>query len=143
MPLEVRFDAARRLLHVTVTGSWPTLPEIIAERSRLIMAGMITQSAVELVDARGVTRGIPNLSQMQAILHAIGKPPYKRALIVSSSLQLGAGKMAELLDPKGIKVFKEDEAAAIRWLLDENPPEEPVKFDRSQSGRIAVARFQR
>lgn len=142
MPLDVRFDETRRLLHVTVSGTWPTLPEIIAERSRLIMAGLINQGVVELVDARAVTRGIPNLSQMQAILHAIGKPPYKRALIVSSSLQLGAGRLAELLDPKGIKVFREDEDAAVRWLLDEQP-EERLTFDRTQSGRIAVARLKR
>jgi hypothetical protein len=35
-------------------------------------------------------RGIPNLSQMQAILHAIGKPAIKRAIIVSSKVQMGA-----------------------------------------------------
>jgi len=141
MPIDVRFDEDRRLLHVTVTGSWPTLPEIIAERSRWIMAGAIRPGVVELVDARGVTRGIPNLSQMQAILHAIGKPPHKRALIVSSTLQLGAGRLAELLDPKGIKVFRDDEDAALRWLLDsdgDTPP--PVQFDRTQSGKIAVVR---
>lgn len=140
MPIDVKFDEDRRLIHVTVTGTWPTLPEIVAERSRLIMAGMIRPGVVELVDARGVTRGIPNLSQMQAILHAIGKPPQRRAVIVSSSLQLGAGRIAEVLDPKSIKVFLDDEAAALAWLLQPEQPEPPVKFDRSQSGRIAVVR---
>ncbi|HYE87591.1 MAG TPA: hypothetical protein VEA16_14610 [Vicinamibacterales bacterium] len=143
MPIDVTFDEERRLLHVTITGAWPTLPEIVAERSRQIMAGVIRPGVVELVDARGVTKGIPNLSQMQAILHAIGKPPHKRALIVGSQVQFGAGRLAELLDPKGIKVFLDDEPAAIKWLLDPNEPEEPVQFDRSKSGRVAVVKQRR
>jgi hypothetical protein len=85
-----------------------------------------------------VTRGIPNLSQMQAILHAIGKPPLKRALVVSSNVQFGAGRMAELLDPKHLKVFR-DEESARKWLF-EQPADEPPKVDRSQSGRIAIFR---
>ena len=139
MPIDVRFDDDRRLLHITLTGSWPTLPEIVAERSRLILAGHIRPGVVELVDARAVTRGIPNLSQMQAILHAIGKPPHKRALVVSSSLQFSAGRMAELLDPMGLKVFR-DEDAAIAWLLERDANDPPVKFDRTQSGKIATVR---
>jgi hypothetical protein len=139
MPMAVRFDEDRRLIHVTVTGQWPTLPEIVAERSRLIMSGVIRPGVVELCDARGVTRGIPNLSQMQAILKSISKPPDKRAIIVASSVQLGAGKLAELLDPKGLKVFL-DEDAAIAWLMEKEPADPPVKFDRSQSGRIATVR---
>jgi hypothetical protein len=139
MPLAVTFDEPRKLIHVVVTGAWPTLPEIVAERSKLIMAGVIRPGVVELVDARGVTRGIPNLSQMQAIVHAIGKPPLKRALVVSSNVQFGAGRMAELLDPKHIKVFR-DEESALHWLFDDQPKEEPPKVDRSQSGRIAVFR---
>jgi hypothetical protein len=139
MPIEVRFDEDRRLLHVTLTGNWPTLPEIIAERSRLILAGQIRDGVVELVDAREVTRGIPNLSQMQGILHAIGKPPNKRAIVVSSNVQFGAGKMAEVLDPKGVRVFR-DEASALEWLFGPEPANPPVKFDRSPSGRIATAR---
>jgi hypothetical protein len=139
MAIDVRFDEDRRLLHVTLSGSWPTLPEIIAERSRLIVTGLIRAGVVELVDARDVSRGIPNLSQMQAILHAIGKPPHKRALVVSSNIQFGAGRMAELLDPNGLKVFR-DEDSAIEWLFAPEPAETPVEFDRSQSGRIAVVR---
>jgi hypothetical protein len=139
MPIEVRFDDDRQLLLVTLTGSWPTLPEIIAERSRLILAGHIRPGIVELIDAREVTRGIPNLSQMQGILHAIGKPPDKRALVVSSNVQFGAGKMAEVLDPKGVRVFR-DEAGALEWLLGPEPPDPPVKFDRTRSGRIATVR---
>jgi hypothetical protein len=139
MPIDVKFDEDRRLLHVTLTGSWPTLPEIVAERSRLILAGIIRPGVVELIDARGVTKGIPNLSQMQAILHAIGKPPHKRALVVSSNVQFGAGRLAETLDPKGLKVFRDEESAA-KWLMETNPPDEPVKFDRTQSGKIATVR---
>ena len=139
MPIDVKFDEERRLIHVTVTGAWPTLPEIVAERSRLIMSGYIRPGVVELVDTRGVTKGIPNLSEMQAIMHAIGKPPNKRAIVVGSNLQFGAGRMAEVLDPKGLKVFRE-EAPAIAWLLDNNPVEEPVKFDRSRSGKVATVR---
>jgi hypothetical protein len=105
----------------------------------MIMAGMIKPGVVELCDARGVTRGIPNLSQMQAILNSISKPPEKRAIIVASSVQLGAGRLAELLDPKGLKVFL-DEDAAIAWLMEKEPSDPPVKFDRSQSGRIATVR---
>ena len=139
MPLEVRFDEERRLIHVTVTGSWPTLPEIVAERSRLILAGMIRPGVVELCDARGVTRGIPNLSQMQAILHSISKPPDKRAILVSSKVAMSAGRMAELLDPKGLRVFP-DEAPALAWLLEKDADDPPVRFDRTQSGRIATVR---
>jgi hypothetical protein len=139
VPIAVRFDEERRLIHVTVTGTWPTLPEIVAERSRLIMSGIIRPGVVELCDARGVTRGIPNLSQMQAILQSISKPPDKRAIIVSSSIQLSAGRLAELLDPKGLKVFR-DEDAAIAWLLEKDAPDPPVKFDRSLSGRIVTVR---
>ena len=138
MPIDVRFDEDRRLITVTVSGAWPTLPEIIAERSRLIMSGMIRPGVVELVDTRGVTRGIPNLSQMQAILHAIGKPPNKRAVVVGSNLQFGAGRLAETLDPKGLKVFR-DETAALKWLFD-SPADDQLQADRSRSGRIAVYR---
>lgn len=139
MPIDVKFDEDRRLLHVTVTGTWPTLPEIIAERSRLILDGWIRPGVVELVDARGVTKKIPNLSQMQAILHAIGKPPYKRAIVVSSNVQFGAGRIAEALDPRSLRVFR-DEEEAIAWLLDTDPDDEPVKFDRSKSGKVATVR---
>ena len=138
MPIDVRFDDDRRLLHITVTGTWPTLPEIIAERSRLILAGIVRKGVVELVDARGITKGIPNLSQMQGILHAISKPPDKRALVVSSNVQFSAARMAELLDPHGLRVFR-DEESALAWLF-ETEPEKPVKFDRTASGRIATAR---
>jgi hypothetical protein len=138
MPINVRFDADRLLIHATITGRWPTLPEIVAERSRLILAGSIRPGVVELVDARAVTRGIPNLSQIQAMLQAVGKPPDKRALVVGSTIAFKAGRMAELLDPKGLKVFR-DEESALKWLF-ETQPEEPVTFDRTQSGRIAVVR---
>ena len=137
MAIAVRFEADHRLIHVVVTGTWPTLPEIIAERSRLILEGVIRPGVVELVDTRGVTRGIPNLSQMQAILHAIGKPPHRRAVVVGSNVQFGAGRIAETLDPKGIKVFR-DEESARKWLLDARDADEPPKVDRSRSGRIAV-----
>ena len=139
MPIDVRFDEERRLIRVTVSGSWPTLPEIIAERSRLILAGVIRPGVVELCDARGVTRGIPNLSQMQAILHSISKPPDKRAIIVSSAVQFTAGRMAEVLDPQGLRVFREEEPA-LAWLMEKDSVDPPVKFDRSQSGRIATVR---
>jgi hypothetical protein len=139
MAIAITFDEDRRLLHVVLTGSWPTLPEIIAERSRLILAGMIRPGVVELIDARAVTKRIPNLSQMQAILHAIGKPPHKRAIVVSSNVQFGAGRLAETLDPKGLKVFR-DEDSAVKWLLETDPPDEPVKFDRTRSGKIATVR---
>jgi len=86
MPIDVKFDEEKRLLRVTISGAWPTLPEIVAERSRLILAGIIRPGVVELVDARKVTKGIPNLSQMQAILHSISNPPLKRAIIVSSTI---------------------------------------------------------
>jgi hypothetical protein len=139
MPIDLKFDEDRRLLRVTVTGTWPTLPEIVAERSRLILVGIIRPAVVELVDARRVTRGIPNLSQTQAILHAIGKPPFKRAIVVSSNVQFGAGRMAELLDPKGLRVFR-DEESALAWLFEKERVEGPVKFDRRRSGRIATVR---
>ena len=139
MPIEVTFDEDRRLLRVKVTGSWPTLPEIVAERSRQILAGAIRPGVVELCDVRGVNKGLPNLSQMQAILHAISKPPDKRALVVGSNVQLSAGRMAELLDPKGLKVFREEQPA-LDWLFDERQVEPPLKFDRSRSGRIATVR---
>lgn len=139
MPIDVEFDENRRLIRVTIAGAWPTLPEIVAERSRLIMAGYIRPGVVELVDTRGVTKGIPNLSQMQAILHAISRPPDKRAIVVGSNVQLNAGKLAEVLDPKGLKVFR-DEPAALAWLFEANPEDEPLTFDRSRSGRIATVR---
>ena len=120
MPIEVTFDEDRRLLRVTVTGSWPTLPEIVAERSRLILAGMIRPGVVELVDARGVNKNIPNLSQMQAILHSISKPPDKRAIIVGSNVQMSAGRIAEVLDPKGLRVFREEQPA-LEWLFGDHP----------------------
>ena len=140
MPIDVKFDDERRLIRVTLGTTWPTLPEIVAERSRMILAGMIRPGVVELVDARPVVRGIPNLSQMQAILHAIGKPPIKRAIIVSSKVQFGAGRIAEALDPKGLKVFRDDEEGALRWLADNDAADPPVQFDRTDSGKIATVR---
>jgi len=138
MPIDVKFDEDRLLIHVTVTGAWPTLPDITAERSRLILAGYIRPGVVELVDTRGVTKGIPNPAQMQAIMHAISKPPDRRAIVVGSNLQLNAGKLAEVLDPQGLKVFR-DEPAALAWLF-EKQPDEPLEFDRSKSGKVATVR---
>ena len=120
MPIDVRFDEDRELLHVTLTGEWPTLPEIIGERSRLIMAGYIRPGVVELVDARSVTRSIPNLAQMRSILHAIGTPPIKRAVLVGSLVQYNAGRIAEALNPNGVRVFRE-EAEALDWLFETRP----------------------
>lgn len=117
MAVEARFDNDRKLLHITVTDTWPTLPEIVALRSRLIMAGHVRHDVVELVDARTVTRAIPNLSQMKAILQAIDKPPMKRALLVSTDIQYAAGRLAELLDPSAVRVFR-DESVALAWLFE-------------------------
>ena len=139
MPIDVKFDEEKRLLRITITGAWPTLPDIIAERSRLILEGFIRPGVVELIDARGVTKGIPNLSQMQAILQSISKPALKRAIVVSSNVQFGAGRLAETLDPKGLKVFR-DEESALAWLFETPETEAPVKFDRTQSGKIATVR---
>ena len=116
MPIDVKFDEDRELLHITLTGVWPTLPEIVAERSRLIMAGYIRPSVVELVDARAVNRGLPNLSQMRAILAAIGNPPIKRAVLVDSNVKYAAGRLAETLAPGGVRVFRE-ETVALEWLF--------------------------
>jgi hypothetical protein len=139
MPLDVRFDESRKLLYITVSGAWPTLSEIIEERSRLILAGYLRPGVVELVDARGVSRNLPNLSQMQGILKAIGNLPHKRAVLVNSNVAFAAGRVAEALHPKGLKVFR-DEDAALAWLFEGEPPEGPLKFDRSDSGRIAVVK---
>lgn len=138
MPIDVRFDEDSRLIHVVITGTWPTLAELVAVRSQLTARGAIRDDVVELVDVCEVTRGLPNISQMEGILLAIGKPPHRRAIVVRSNVQYSAGKMAELLDPKGIKVFR-DEASARKWLLDPGP-EEPPTVDRSRSGRISVFR---
>ena len=116
MPIDVRFDEDRELLHITLSGAWPTLPEIVAERSRLILAGYIRPSVVELIDARNATRGLPNLSQMKTILQTIGNLPSKRAVLVSSNIQFAAGKLAETLDPHGVRVFRE-ESVALDWLF--------------------------
>jgi hypothetical protein len=117
MSVEARFDPDRKLLHITVADTWPSLPEIVALRSKLIMDGCIRPDVVELVDARAVTRAIPNLSQMKAILRAIEKPPLKRALLVSTDVQYAAGRLAELLDPSSIRVFR-DESVALAWLFE-------------------------
>ena len=116
MPIDVRFDEDRRMLHVTISEHWPTLPEIVAERSRLIMAGYIRPDIVELVDARGVALAVPNLSQIKGILNSIGRPPLKRAVLVSSTLHYCAARVAEALDPFGVRVFL-DECAAFDWLF--------------------------
>ena len=117
MPIDIRFDEDKELLHITLSGAWPTLPEIVAERSRLILSGYIRPSVIELVDARNVSHGLPNLSQMKMILHAIGNLPSKRAVLVSSNIQYAAGRLAETLDPHGVRVFRE-ESLALDWLLD-------------------------
>jgi len=124
-------------LHVLVGDSWPTLPEITAERARLNARGFIQPGVVEFVDARAVTRAIPNLSQMRAILDALGKPPHKRAIVVATNLQLKAGRLAELLDPDELKVFRE-ESNARAWLLGPNPADGHLELDRSRSGRVPV-----
>jgi hypothetical protein len=116
VPIDVRFDEDRELLHITLSGAWPTLPEIVAERSRLILSGYIRPTVVELIDARNVSRGLPNLCQMKMILHAIGTLPSKRAVLVTSNIQYAAGKLAETLDPHGGRVFRE-ESVALDWLF--------------------------
>ena len=117
MSVDARFDRDRKLLHITITDVWPTLPEIVALRSQLILEGSIHPDVVELVDARTVSRAIPNLSQMKAILRAIEKPPLKRALLVSTDVQYAAGRLAELLDPTSVRVFR-DESVALAWLFE-------------------------
>ena len=67
---------------------------------------------------------------MQAILQSISKPPDKRALVVSSNVQFGAGRLAELLDPNALRVFR-DEDTAIAWLLEKDAANPAVKFDRT------------
>ena len=117
MSVEARFDEDRRLLHVTVADNWPTLPEIVELRSRLILAGRMRPDVVELVDARRVSRATPNISQMKSILQAIGKPSSKRAVLVATDVQHAAGRLAEHLDPYGVRVFR-DESVALAWLFD-------------------------
>jgi hypothetical protein len=120
MPIDARLDADRRVIRVTVAGSWPTLPEIVAERSRLILAGIIRPGVVELCDARGVTRGVPNLSQMQSILGSVGNPPDKRAILVSANMEFSANGAAKVSDPKALRVFS-DEESALAWLMEDEP----------------------
>ena len=127
MPIDVRFDEDKELLHITLSGAWPTLPEIVAERSRLILSGYIRPAVIELVDARNVSHGLPNLSQMKMILHAIGNLPSKRAVLVSSNIQYAAGRLAETLDPHGVRVFR-DEAVALDWLLDHRRSDPAAKI---------------
>ena len=126
MPIDIRFDEDRRMLHVRVSARLPTLPEIIAERSRLILAGYIRPDVVELVDARGLTRGIPTLTQIKGILNSIGAPPLKRAVLVNSALQYCAARVAEALDPYGVRVFR-DESAALDWLFQSDISHEPAR----------------
>ena len=126
MPIDVRFDEDKQLLHITLSGAWPTLPEIVAERSRLILAGYIRPSIIELVDARNVSHGLPNLSQMKMILHAIGNLPSRRAVLVSSNIQHAAGRLAEILDPHGVRVFRE-ETVALDWLFEHRRSKPAVK----------------
>jgi hypothetical protein len=132
MPIDVKFDEDRELLHITLSDTWPTLPEIVAERSRLILAGYLRAGIVELVDARNVTRGLPNLSQMKAILQAISSLPIKRAVLVSSNIQFAAGRLAETLDPHGVRVFRE-ESVAIEWLFHNRRGERVVKVTPAKS----------
>lgn len=101
MAIEAMFDEDRKVLFITVSGTWPTLPEIIAERSRLILAGYVRESVVELVDARTVRRGIPNLSQMKAILNAIGKMPHKRRVAARRAHGRPAAARARLSPSRG------------------------------------------
>ena len=117
MSVEARFDEERRVLRVTVADNWPSLPEIVALRSKLILAGCVRPDVVELVDVRLVTRAIPNLKQIKTILQAVGKPPLKRAVVVATDVQYAAGRLAEMLDPFGVRVFR-DESVALAWLFD-------------------------
>ena len=117
MSVEARFDEERRVLRVTVADNWPSLPEIVALRSKLILAGCVRPDVVELVDVRLVTRAIPNLKQIKTILQAVGKPPLKRAVVVATDVQYAAGRLAEMLDPFGVRVFR-DEPVALAWLFD-------------------------
>ena len=126
MPIDVRFDEDRDMLHVTLSEMWPTLPEIVAERSRLILAGYLRPSVVELVDARSVTRGLPSLSQIKTILQAISNLPVKRAVLVNSNLHYAAGRLAETLDPHGVRVFRE-ESVALEWLFRSRPSDDPAQ----------------
>lgn len=116
MPIDVRFDEDRELLHISLSDTWPTLPEIVAERSRLILEGYLRPSVVELVDARNVRHGLPSLLQLKAILQAIGNLPLKRAVLVSSNIQVAAGRLADTLDLHGVRVFR-DESLAMDWLF--------------------------
>jgi hypothetical protein len=54
-------------------------------------------------------------------------------------VQFGAGRLAETLDPRGLKVFR-DEKSALAWLFETRETEQPVTFDRSRSGKVATVR---
>src|SRR5688500_8708725 len=115
MPIDVRFDEERRMLHVTVSEQWPTLPEIVTERSRLILAGYIRPDVVELADVHTLTLGRPSLAQARGVLNSIGRPTLKRAVLDISAVEFCAFRVAEVLDPHGVRVFR-DESAALNWL---------------------------
>lgn len=139
MPIGVRFDADARLLYVTVAGAWPGIPEIAAERSRIISSGVIHPRVTALLDLRAVTSDIPTVSDLRAMLDAIGRPPHKRAILVSTTGQLGVARFAELLDPLGLQVFHR-ESEALAWLLAPEPRDPLIVFDRGGLNRLALGR---
>jgi len=136
VPIDVQFDADLQLLVVTIAGSWPTLPDIVAQRSRLVARGLLKPGVVELIDIRSVAR-LPNVTEMRAILEAFGAPSRKRAIVVETSLQFNAGKRAEALEPRSMKVFRE-EADALAWLLAARHIDAEVEVDRTGKGRVPV-----
>jgi hypothetical protein len=60
------------------------------------------------------------------ILQTIGNLPSKRAVLVSSNIQYAAGKLAETLDPHGVRVFREV-SVALDWLFHHRPTDKPAQ----------------
>lgn len=105
------------ILHVVVTGPWPTVQEFREARERAIASGQLTDETLELLDVRGVVGRLPRTDDIQVLGARFTHPPKRRAFLVASDVQYGVGRMAGALLKDGPRVFR-DETRAIAWLKD-------------------------
>lgn len=103
------------ILHVVLTGPWPTVQEFREARERAIASGQLTDDTLELLDVRDVVGRLPRADDIEVLGSKFTHPPKRRAFLVASDVQFGVGRMAGVVLKDAPRVFR-DEARAIAWL---------------------------
>ena len=109
----------RGFIRLTLTGSWPTIDELIAWYKTL---GDIRSIRLLLIDMRAAAGKMPRFPDIRDTVGAFETDSRfakdrKRAVIVSNDVQFGIARSFQAIVPGQMEVFR-DEPSAITWLLE-------------------------